>query len=116
MQENMFKFGDKNPLVVCDFQMYASHLDTLPMCYGLATSEALGFLKKQAPFEKCDIYPVEYAVLRHKKKKSTVDARDRYYGKISAKYGYLNSCKHDCGKLRIWWAYNLAIAASQGKM
>lgn len=117
MQENMFKFGDKNPLVVCDFQMYTSQLNTLPMCYGLNTFEARKFLKKQTPFEECNTYPVEYAVLGHKKKKkSTPDARGRYYGKIYAKYEYLNSCKHDCGKLRIWWAYNLAIAASQGKM
>lgn len=116
MQENMFKFGNKNPLVVCDFQMYASHLNTLPMCYGLVEAAAWEFLKKQTPFEKCGTYPVEYAVLRHKKKKSTPDARDRYYCKIYDKYKYPNSCKHDCGKLRIWWAYNLAIVASQGKL
>lgn len=116
MQENMFELGFENQSVVDDFLCYSEYLRKEPMCHGLSTYAAVEFLKKQKPFQDCNIYPVEYAVLRHKKKKSTYQARDTYYGKILKEHHYMNSIRHDCGKLRIWWAYNLAIAASQGKM
>lgn len=116
MQENMFKLGSKNLRVVDDFLCYSRYPDTLPMCYGLSTSEAVAFLKKQTPFKECVTYPVEYAVLQHKKKRNTFEDRDYLYDELYKKHACPNSRRHLCGKLRIWWAYNLAIAASQGKM
>jgi hypothetical protein len=112
MQENMFMFGDKNKTVVESFIRYTQQETHFGMCISLGHGGAIEFLKDQKPFKDCITYPVEYAVLRHKKKRSTFGARDRVYGK----YDYANSTKHLYGKLRVWWAYNLAIAASQGKM
>lgn len=116
MQENMFKLGSKNPGVVDDFLGYSRYPNELPMCLGLNTLEAIGLLKKQTPFKECVTYPVEYAVLQHKKKSNTFEDRDDHYTELYKKHARPNSSKHLCGKLRIWWAYNLAIAASQGKM
>lgn len=112
MQENMFKLGDKNKAVVESFIRYTQQENPFGMCTGLGHGGAIHFLKGQKPFKDCITYPVEYAVLRHKKKRSNFDQRDKVY----ADYTYANSPKHLYGKLRIWWAYNLAIAASQGKM
>ena len=112
MQENMFKFGDKNKSVVEAFIRYTQQESPLGMCMSLHHGDAIDLLEDQKPFKDCGEYPVEYAVLRHKKKRSTYGARDRVYGD----YEYANSTKHLYGKLRTWWAYNLAIAASQGKM
>lgn len=116
MQENMFKLGSKNSDAVGDFLGYIMYPNELPMCLGLSTLEAVSFLKKQTPFKDCVTYPVEYAVLQHKKKRNTFEDRDSLYTDLYKKHACPNSRKHLCGKLRVWWAYNLAIAASQGKM
>ena len=116
MQENMFKLGSKNLDVVVDLLGYSSYPNKLPMCYGLNTYRAVEFLQKQAPFKDCDTYPVEYAVLQHNNKRNTKGDRDSFYADLYKKHARPNSKRHLCGKLRIWWAYNLAIAASQGKM
>jgi hypothetical protein len=112
MQKNMFEFGDKNKSVVDSFIRYIQQESPLGMCMSLEDNNAIALLGDQKPFKDCDTFPVEFAVLRHKKKRSTLGARNKAYGN----YKYANSTKHLYGKLRIWWAYNLAIASSQGKM
>lgn len=112
MQENIFKLGDENKTVVESFIRYTQQKNPWGICMTLEHLREIDFLKGQKPFKDCSDYPVEYAVLRHKKKRSSYYQREKVYGT----YTYANSPKHLYGKLRIWWAYNLAIAASQGKI
>ena len=73
-------------------------------------SKAHDFLKSQKVFEVNADTPVEYFILRSKKKSTK-----------NAWYNYTTTCSFNDpatpeGRLRIWWATNLAIAVSQGKI
>lgn len=108
---SMFAFGKKNPKIKKLFLDYITRERSTGLCSYTAGRcvEAYHFLKLQAVFKKEDEYPVEYFVLRSMKK-GTSDKFQRY-GKSSQ-----NDPSTPEGRLRIWWATNLAIAASQGKI
>ena len=108
---NMFAFGKKNPKIKNLFLDYIARLRSTGLCsYSCSRSIlAYKFLLAQSVFDKEDDYPVEYFILRSMKK--STEAKSQRYGKSSQ-----NDPSTPEGRLRIWWATNLAIAASQGKI
>lgn len=110
---NMFAFGKKNPKMKKLFLDYIKGHRNSGLCWHTEekSDKAYEFLKLQKVFEACPDTPVEYFILRSKKK-STKNAWNNY---VSAGCSY-NSPSTPEGRLRIWWATNLAIAASQGKI
>ena len=109
---NMFAFGKKNQKIKKLFLDYLVGDRWTGLCnFVFKNIKAEVFLKSQAVFEVNADTPVEYFILRSKKK-STKNAWDNYTRA---------ACSHNDpstpeGRLRIWWATNLAIAASQGKI
>ena len=112
-QPNMFAFGKKNPKIKKLFLDYIKGHRRAGLCWYTEdkSDKAHEFLKLQKVFEVCPDTPVEYFVLRSKKK-STKNAWNNYTFSGSN----FNSPSTPEGRLRIWWATNLAIAASQGKI
>ena len=112
-QPSMFAFGKKNPKIKKLFLDYIKGHSTSGLCWYTEdkSDEAYEFLKLQKVFEVNPDTPVEYFVLRSKKK-STKNAWNNYTFSGSN----FNSPSTPEGRLRIWWATNLAIAASQGKI
>ena len=110
---SMFAFGKKNPKIKKLFLDYITRERSTGLCSYTAGRcvEAYEFLKLQKVFEVNPDTPVEYFVLRSKKK-STKNAWNNYTFSGSN----FNSPSTPEGRLRIWWATNLAIAASQGKI
>ena len=110
---NMFAFGKKNPKIKKLFLDYIKGHRNSGLCWYTEdkSDEAHEFLKLQKVFEVNPDTPVEYFVLRSKKK-STKNAWNNYTFSGSN----FNSPSTPEGRLRIWWATNLAIAASQGKI
>lgn len=110
---NMFTFGKKNPKIKKLFLDYFTRERSTGLCsYSYSYSRSIlayNFLKAQPVFDKEDEYPVEYFILRSMKK--STEAKSQRYGKSSQ-----NDPGTPEGRLRIWWATNLAIAASQGKI
>lgn len=118
-QPNMFAFGKKNPKMKKKFLDYTKDHQDTGLCGYLNDDTYLGykceeFLNKQIVFKYSSCYPVERFVLRSKKK-STSGVRALYEKQRYTYKSYTNS-ETPMGKLRIWWATNLAIAASQGKI
>jgi len=110
---SMFAFGKKNPKIKKLFLDYIKGHRSSGLCWYTEdkSDEAYEFLKLQKVFEVNPDTPVEYFVLRSKKK-STKNAWNNYTFSGSN----FNSPSTPEGRLRIWWATNLAIAASQGKI
>lgn len=71
------------------------------------------FLSQQEPFKNTSAYPVEYAIQKKNKKSTKSTAlsglyfKDGYFTK-----NMVNRNRESC-RLRIWWAYNLAVKLSQ---
>lgn len=114
-QPNLFAFGKKNPKIKKLFLEYLKGNKSTGLCYFTERKslKAYDFLRLQPVFEKEDGYPVEYFVLRSMKK-STEDKIRRYDTQYENRS--YNDPSTPEGRLRIWWATNLAIAASQGKI
>lgn len=111
-QPNMFAFGKKNPKIKKLFLDYIEGCRRSGLCWHTESesNKAYDFLKSQKVFEVNANTPVEYFILRSKKKSTN-----------NAGYNYATTCSFNDpatpeGRLRIWWATNLAIAASQGKI
>lgn len=111
-QPNLFTFGKKNPKIKKLFLEYVTGQRRSGLCWHTEekSDKAHDFLKLQKVFEVNAATPVEYFILRSKKKSTK-----------NAWYNYTNTCRFNDpstpeGRLRIWWATNLAIAASQGKI
>ena len=108
---NMFAFGKKNPKIKKLFLDYIVGYRNTGLCnFVIDNSKAHDFLKSQKVFEVNADTPVEYFILRSKKKSTK-----------NAWYNYTTTCSFNDpatpeGRLRIWWATNLAIAVSQGKI
>ena len=110
-QPNMFAFGKKNPKIKKLFLDYLVGDRWTGLCnFVFKNIKAEVFLKSQAVFEVNADTPVEYFILRSKKK-STKNAWYNYTNTFM-----FNDPSTPEGRLRIWWATNLAIAASQGKI
>ena len=89
---------------------------TRGLCFMVDQSKIAGlydFLKNQKPFEKSRSYPVEYAIQK-KNKKSTSSAHlhNMYSKGFDTSRNLLERNRESC-RLRIWWAYNLAVKLSQ---
>lgn len=112
-QPNMFAFGKKNPKIKKLFLDYIDGHRRSGLCWHTESEsdKANDFLKSQKVFEVHADTPVEYFILRSKKK-NTKNAWYNYTHTICS----FNDPSTPEGRLRIWWATNLAIAASQGKI
>ena len=109
---NMFAFGKKNPEIKKLFLDYLVGYRWTGLCnFVFKNIKAKVFLKSQAVFEVNADTPVEYFILRSKKKST----KNAWYNYTMAA-GDHNDPSTPEGRLRIWWATNLAIAASQGKI
>lgn len=109
--QSMFAFGKKNPKIKKLFLEYTEGKQRTGLCsFVWINSKALSFLKSQIVFKYNKDYPVEHFILRNQKK-GVHQAMDRYDCTVN----YADPTTPS-GKLRIWWATNLAIAASQGKI
>lgn len=109
-KKSMFEIGSNNKSMADAFLSYGdtsqytgicSHVDEF-----LYTSKAFSFFKSQSPFNDHCTYPVEYALSKTKTKNFAPYSKlyDTQTDKANPKSNY--------GKLRRWWAYNLAVAVS----
>jgi len=112
--KNMFKIGPCNPELV---KVLLEYIDT-SRSYGLCgtinfkfgySSREKAFLKNQDVFKTSGDFPIEMHIGKIRKR-SKEKSEETYY-----QHGWdctQTSPKHAEGRLRRWWAYNLAVAAS----
>jgi len=112
--KNMFKIGPYNKKFVNALLMYIDKYQEYGLCgmidlkFGYSSREK-AFLKNQDVFKTSDDFPIEMAIGKIRKR-SKEKSEDTYY-----QHGWnctQTSPKHAEGRLRSWWAYNLAVAAS----
>lgn len=112
--KNMFKIGPYNKKFVNDLLEYIATCQGYGLCgminleFGSSSREK-AFLKNQDVFKTSDDFPIEIHIGKIRKR-SKEKSKDTYY-----QHGWdssQTSPKHAEGRLRSWWAYNLAVAAS----
>lgn len=108
--KNMFEIKYRN-LKVNDLLSYIdSNYKTTGLCswcdysYDLIKQEIKQISKGKSKRVIWQAYPIESSILSKKKKKLDVNV----YGSYS-----FNDVNSEYVKLRYWWAYNLAVVASQ---
>lgn len=102
---NTFKFGKNNKDLVFRILRYIGTENTehsVGLCNGVCWGELYDFFKTQPPFELDPIYPVDAAIQKSQKKSVSGSYYSRWH----------TNPKKATGRLRIWWAYNLAVAIS----
>ena len=109
-KKSMFEIGPNNKTFTDVFLSYADTKRDTGICSHvldfLNTDKVYSFFKRQAPFKDNDVYPVECALNETKSKRfyTYSSLYDEQTDKANPKSTY--------GKLRRWWAYNLAVAVS----
>lgn len=112
--KNMFKIGHYNPELVKVLLEYIKAENIDGLCKEInfnfgPNSVEKKFLLKQEVFKNYERFPIEIAIGKLRKR-SREKSQDLYFT-----HGYNDSQtspKHAEGRLRSWWAYNLAVAAS----
>lgn len=114
-KKSMFEIGPNNKSMVNAFLSYGDAIRDTGICSHvgefLTTSKAISFFKSQAPFDGHRGhrgYPVEHALSKTETKTKNFAPYSRLYDEQADKA----NPKSTYGKLRRWWAYNLAVAVS----
>lgn len=109
-KKSMFEIGSNNKSVVDAFLSYGDASRGTGICHHvgefLTTSKAISFFKSQAPFDGHRGYPVEHAL-----SKTETKIFAPYFSLYDMQTDKANP-KSNYGKLRRWWAYNLAVVIS----
>lgn len=112
--KNMFKIGPYNPKLVKVLLEYIATYQHVGL-YGMINfkfgcpSREKAFLTNQDVFKTSDAFPIEMHIGKIRKR-SKEKSEDTYHQ--HGWDGSQTSPKHAEGRLRRWWAYNLAVAAS----
>jgi len=112
--KNMFKIGPYNKKFVNDLLGYIDTSRSYGLCgminfkFGCPSREK-AFLTNQDVFKTSDAFPIEMHIGKIRKR-SRKKSEETYYQ--HGWDGSQTSPKHAEGRLRRWWAYNLAVAAS----
>lgn len=112
--KNMFKIGPYNKKFVNDLLGYIDTSRSYGLCgminfeFGCSSREK-AFLENQDVFKTSDDFPIEMHIgkIRKRSRKKSEDTYHQHVWDCTQ-----TSPKHAEGRLRSWWAYNLAVAAS----
>lgn len=115
--KSLFEFGPYNEDMKDRFLAYLSDIQFFGIC-----SATNNYVFVQSEIDKTGydkLYPIEHAISKKNHKKRTPSQlKNLYESQRERDANYLiitgmNSPKTPYGKLRRWWAYNLAVAISQ---
>jgi hypothetical protein len=111
---SMFQMGSFNQEAAGMFLDYSfSTNQQNGLCNTIGGKYIAEFLFQQEPFKNSRSYPVEYCIQKKNKKSTNSPTLNRLYFKDGYfKKNMVNRNRESC-RLRIWWAYNLAVKLSQ---
>lgn len=108
--KSMFEFGPHNEELKDRFINYLNNdRNVTGLCSGVNYTFMHNLIDNMQNFDPC--YPIEYAIAQKNHKKRDFDTLEQTYS--SQRTIGMTNPSTPYGKLRRWWAYNLALAVSQ---